>query len=870
MKNYAFLLILFSSSAFAANPIIIDTVRVEGVPLDQVEQIKTASGFLPGDTLEKNRLDRAMSKLKDFYENKGYPQVNVEQEMIKERRIIKEGEAKEVNVLDFKISLGEPIRIVEVGFSAKEGVLAPSVLAKLKLVVDLKIGEVFDRDRIKDMRRSIESALMGLNFVDSKVAEITSENSKLTLLGPFKSGLKVNFSIELGQQVVFSVYGNSFFTRSELMLMIVEQQNLGLGRDYINVLLNRFRERYLEHGFRNVKITPYTFEPENHQPRKVVYEINEGEMTQIKNIIFDGNDFFSSKDLENIFFKNAASRIVARIYNEKMVDDAARSTVEEMKKRGYLSAKLIAIKLDDIKKSANVNVRVYLNEGSLTKIQTIDFHGNHAIASEKLVEYLGLREGESLNLVQLEDGLERMKREFRNLGYLDIKVLSEKTNQLVTYSEKNQFAYLNFDLDEGARYHFSGFDLFGNEKTRSTVVEREFQLLPGAPLFENKILETEEHLRRLGIFSQENLELIDDPKENLGKRAKVSLQEAVPGNAGLGAGFRNDLGVRLFTEFSYANLWGLNHTWAFNLSGNRRINGYRFNEFSAEVSYIWPWVFLGETTFRPSLTAEKRQYLPFDAETTALSASLERSLYKPFHLSGSLTYTLEQIREFNAQVATQNQQVLVGSVTPLLRLDFRDNALSPKRGFFALTSFEYANSFLGSQSEPFPVSYGRLQLRTDYYFDFIPNFVWYLSVRGGWLKNFANTLKSDGSVDKNVTVPLIKQFALGGVNSLRGYVEQEINVQSGDADKRVQGYSTYANYRTQLDFFPSPNLSFGPFLDAGNLREDSFSFGALRYGAGLGMHYLTPVGPVNFDWGFKLFPRPGEETNVFYFSLGVI
>jgi len=104
---------------------------------------------------------------------------------------------------------------------------------------------------------------------------------------------------------------------------------------------------------------------------------------------------------------------------------------------------------------------------------------------------------------------------------------------------------------------------------------------------------------------------------------------------------------------------------------------------------------------------------------------------------------------------------------------------------------------------------------------------------------------------------------------MRGYIEQEINVQANDKERRVQNFMTYVNYRTQFDFFATPNLSFGPFLDAGNLNVDRLTFGALQYGAGVGLRYMTPVGPVNFDWGFKLFPKTAADTNNFYFSLGV-
>jgi outer membrane protein insertion porin family len=515
-------------------------------------------------------------------------------------------------------------------------------------------------------------------------------------------------------------------------------------------------------------------------------------------------------------------------------------------------------------------LRIFVSEGLQTKLQAIEFRGNHVFAPEQLVTFLGLHEGDPLNLIQLEDGIDAIKKQYRNLGYLNFKINNELGNQLVTYSEKNQYAYLNFDFDEGHLIKLARYDIFGNDNTHREVIDRELRVKIDESLSESKMTETEERLRRLGIFSQVNLEFKDSATIPDAKDMRVAVQEAVPGNSSAGIGFRNDLGVRVFGELSYANLFGMNRTLALDVEANRRLENFHFGEYSAAVSYTWPYAILGETTFRPSLSVERRQYLEFDANTSAISLNLDRMLYAPVKFSGGLTYTIEQVKQFNSVDATQNQEIQIGSITPTLRLDLRDNPLVPRKGFFALTSFEYANSFLGSQVTPFPVSYGRLQARMDYYGDFIPHVVWFNSVRGGWLKNFVNPRRADGSLDTSVTVPLIKQFALGGINSIRGFNEQELNVQAQDSEARVQGYQTYINYRTQMDFFATTSLSFGPFLDAGNLQVNAFSLGNLRYGTGIGMRYLTPVGPVNFDWGFKLFPRRGEDTNVFYFSLGVI
>jgi len=844
-----------TSNAYAADhSTAIDEVKVEGAPADQVEALKTLSGFLPGDEVGPTRIDHVLGKLKEYLEERGYPQAQITPDLIKT--------GPEKSTLLFRVVMGDPIRISSVAFSSKDEAISPEIEKALDQAIALKPGETFDRERIKEMRRAVETTLAGMNFVDSHVIDIETN--------PEAEGFRVTFVVELGQKVIFSVYGNQYFTRPELMSMIAEQQALGLGRDYVNVILGRLRDQYVDHGFRYVKITPYTFEGQGGDPRKVAYEIEEGPQVRLKNIFFDGNDAFTEDELENLFFKNAPDRIQAHIYNAKMIEDSARSMIEELRKRGFLSAKLIAIKTEETDDPKALNVRFFINEGLQTRIHTIEFKNNRVFTRDELVRFLGLHEGDPMNLVQLEDGLDRIKRQYHNLGYLDMKLDNEFNNQLVTYSEKNQFADLDFEIDEGPQIRYSGFHIFGNERTREAVISREIQLKIDDPLAANKLAETEDRLRRLGVFSQVNIDLQDNPAKKLSKDLKISVQEATPGNVGAGIGFRSDLGVRVFGEVSYSNLWGLNHGWVLNVSANRRLSDFRFVEFAAQASYIWPWFTLGETTMRPSLTAERRQYLEFDAETFAFSDSLERMLYEPIKLSGSLTYTIEQIRQFHAIDPTQNQQIRIGSITPLLRLDLRDNPLAPRRGFFALTSFEYANSFLGTQRDPVPVSYGRFQVRTDYYLDFIPRVVWYTSLRGGYLQNYVNPFLPDGSRDPRVTIPLIKQFALGGVNSLRGYIEQELNVQADDPERRVQGFMTYVNYRTQMDFLLSQNLSLGPFLDSGNLQVDTFSLGNLRYGTGVGLRYLTPVGPVNFDWGFKLFPQPGEDTNVFYFSLGVI
>jgi outer membrane protein insertion porin family len=332
------------------------------------------------------------------------------------------------------------------------------------------------------------------------------------------------------------------------------------------------------------------------------------------------------------------------------------------------------------------------------------------------------------------------------------------------------------------------------------------------------------------------------------------------------------LGARVFGGASYSNLWGENQTVSLDATGNRRFqdyckNGFCFAEYQVNAGYSWPWFIMKDLTFRPSISQSRTRYIEFDADTTELTLTFEKRLLKYVNLVGALSYSLERTRQYNTDFAADWQTLIIGSVTPSLRLDLRDSALAPTSGFYGIVSTEFASTAFGSQEEPFPISYYRSQFRGDYFVPLMPKTTLFLSFRTGIEVNTANPIQTDGTRDPRVAIPLIKQFSLGGVDSIRGFLPQELNLEN----VAIQNMASYVNYRSQLDLPLAGELRWGPFLDAGNLLLDQYSLGTgLRAGYGFGFHYATPVGPVNFDWGFKMNPRPGEDPQHFYFSLGIM
>jgi outer membrane protein assembly complex protein YaeT len=517
----------------------------------------------------------------------------------------------------------------------------------------------------------------------------------------------------------------------------------------------------------------------------------------------------------------------------------------------------------------SVDVTIYLYEGEQTIVRRTEFIGNRAFSTDEVKKILSVSENKPLNLYTFNEGLENLKTAYRNKGYLSVRFANENTDSVVQYSEQNRLADISLEIVEGPKYKVGTVSIEGLVSTKEYVVRRELLLKEGDILEETRLTGSEARLHRLGIFSVVTIHATDDPEHEDVKNVKISVQEGTPGLIAGGAGIRNDLGLRVFSQVGYQNLWGENHTLALSLAANHRFQDFNFVEYEAQLAYVWPWFFLGETTFRPTATLTGTQYIDFSAVTAQLALTWEHKLIRKPDLTGLFTYSLERIIQFGAATATDNQGLRIGSITPSLRLDMRDNPLNPTSGFFMNTSYEIASPWLLSQHDPFPIGYTIFLMRGDYYLPVYRGIVWYTSFRTGYERSDETqvTDPNTGQVISNSgQIPLIKQFALGGIGSLRGFQDQELNLYNQNVFQ-----ASFVDYRTELDFPFAGALKLGGFLDAANLLSVGYSFNRfMNYGAGFALRYQTPVGPVNLDWGFKLNPLPDTQTQQFYFSIGVI
>jgi outer membrane protein assembly complex protein YaeT len=855
----------------AESAIRLAQVEVTGVTVFQADAIENTMEIGPGDVLDRAKVLRTAENIQSLYRAHGYERVLID------TRLLPKG------VLEIRIKEGSPTRISEIDITPETEPVTPGareawkkVQRSLMAVSRIQTGDVLDEEKIASMKRALQDILLNQEYIGARVDDVRVEtvDAPASQAGAKDSAarwVRLQVVVKLGDRVTFGFRGNQVLSSSQLTAIVDQQRTLGLGRDFVSVIKSRIEEEYRSLGYAQVSVESYSFESPQTDEKHVTYRIKEGRRVSIDSVEFDGNTVFSSGELRERFYKIAPNMIQRGWYVEKDVQHGAELLVEWIKSKGYLGAKLVTINKSYVsraredERNTRVKLVIYLYESDQTLVQSIQLTGATVFSQGDIEKMLGLKEGSPLNVFAFSEGLEKLKVAYRKKGYLSIGIDNEGTDKLIRYSDENRIANVHLDLHEGAQFKVSKILIEGRKKTEEKIIHRELTLHEGEVLEEPRLAESETALRKLGIFSIVKVTAQDDPDAKDRKIVKVQLEEADPGIIAGGPGFRNDLGIRGFTEFGYTNLWGINHSVFLNASANRRIDHtFRFTEYQAQASYGWPWFMGWNVNFRPALSFSGTEYRNFDAVTAELGLNWEKKLLRSPNLTALFSYNLERVHQFNApkERDIDNGFFTIGSLTPAMRLDMRDNPLAPTSGLFSQFSFEYADPTLLSQRAPSPIGYYRFQTRTDYTFPLAPMMSLFMSIRTGFEKS---TVSREG-LDAYGSIPLIKQFALGGVGSLRGFSEQELNTQN----TAIKGSLSYVNYRTQLDIPISGGLRVGPFLDAANLRVDSFSFGGLRYGSGFGFHYLTPVGPVNLDWGFKLNPLPGEDTNQFYFSIGVL
>jgi outer membrane protein insertion porin family len=666
----------------------------------------------------------------------------------------------------------------------------------------------------------------------------------------------ISLDINYGMRIRYGFRGNTQFSYRELIAMVGEVKEVSTGSDYLSAVRRRVLEAYKEIGLANAKITTLVREDPARGIRYVSLIVSEGKKIRIDGLNIEGV-FSMSRDEARARFKKLGSRLVQRDYfDEAGINRAAELFAEQLRSEGYLSAKLEYVKLDFNQEHTKVKVSALFTEGVQTKVQSVEIVGAKSFPREEIMEIFGLKEGEPFNIFAFENGLQVLTKEkYQEIGNLNAQVVNEAADNIVRYSKDNTQVFIRVEIDEGPAFRVGEILVRGNKLTHARVVLREVPFITGDLLTAPHLLEAEDNLRKLNLFSDVKVRPIDHPGADDVKDILILVDESDPGTFDIVPGFRNDLGLRLGFDLGYQNLGGWNRSVNASAVVNKRMQNYydRPNREWEKLEYVFslgfkePYLAEWPVVFTSNISFLKRQYHSFDAMVRKFTTGLKREISR--YLDGFIEYGYEQVNIENIADTSpyryDAKQRNIGTITPGFivdsrkGIDSRPNPFNPVKGLYSVNRFELASRFLGSMVD---IGYYKASTNNSTYVRVYDDIVLALAMNVGWQRS--------NLIGKSI--PYYKLFRLGGLSSIRGYNEDGIDV--GD-EFNISGTLGMVNYRGELRVPLSGAFGTAFFLDAGNLFVDKplvFAPDAQRSSVGTGLRYNTAVGPVLLDFAWRL------------------
>lgn len=829
-------------------------VRYIGLSHITPRDLESSLPFSPGDNWTEAVTAKTANAIAAYYAKRGFYQAKVAVNTAP-------GNDDELLMI-IKVTEGKPTRIRSLWIDDPPGFKSKSVMlrfkAKIASVVRVFPGDRYDEQVLADRLRELREWLMAEDYILAN-----TDNIRVTYSAD-NSEADVVLAVDYGERVTFGFQGSTVFNKSELNDLINQVRSTGLGKDYVGVIQRRFIEEYLSRAYSNIKIEIKT--SERPHSKHITFHFQEGRRTELEEIRWEGLSQANTKIAREVF-DNGVSRLVQRgFFVDKDIDKGVLIVLEDLRSRGFLASKLVAKSVQSLRApngTQRMKVNIQLSDGEQTLVGRLELEGFDYFNNERVASILSLAEGQAFNPFMLEEGLQRLRSIYVGEGFLDFKFVSAD-EEVVRFSENNRTANISLKVAEGTRVRIGGIQIKGLQKTKEYVVSRELEVRPDDWWLASAIQDTETNLMTLGIFTE--AKAVQQPSaRGPGYRDMViEVKEAEPGVLEAGPGFRSDLGARAFARVSYNNLLGRNWIGTLSGEGNHRIdNEYRFIEYKFDATFLEPRFFGSDVLYSIGISTRKQRFPPdFNAVTTTFSTGFERKFTKI--LSTRLSYKLERIRQFDVYFqdrlsAIDNRSMLIGSIVPTITIDTRDSPFTTSNGWLTTGSLEYAHPDLSGQGtgDSGAPGYQKWNLSIHRYTEIVKGIVWSKVVSGGFARsNIAGR-----------EIPLVKLFRLGGYSTIRGFSEDSINVDTVS----ILGTLTFLNLRTQFDLPLVGDLKFSPFLDAGNLYIDRVKGNPFfRAGAGVGLRYMTPVGPINLDWGHKINPVPGESPNQIHFSVGFI
>lgn len=713
---------------------------------------------------------------------------------------------------------------------------SPQIIRRIKLpggdddaaaAMKLSAGDVFNESRIlRDMDR-IKESYVKKGFFSPEIGPYSYKESELVI------------PVNRGRQLEVKVAGNNVVSSKKLLKEIPFFEIETFNDAVVDEAVDRMISLYRKEGYAFAQIAPVI--EADAEKNTVTFFIYEGNKIMVRTVTVEGSHFPKEQ------LKNVMTLKEGEIFNPELLENTRESLEEFYRALGYLDVEIEEVEAKKDKSENAVDLSVEINEGERTVIGSLEIVGADPDDQIRLRSIIGIKAGDPYNEVDIADARYKILDFYNNLGFTAIDVV-------ITREIENHRAALVFSIVEGSKRLFGKTIITGNVKTKYEVIKRELLHKENDPFNFRTFSRNRQRLYKLGLFTSVDIEAVDQDEDT--KDVLIRVEEGNAGSVDFGFGYAEYEKFRGFVELGYRNLWGMN-----------RVGSARAELSSLEQRLIFhyqePWFMGIDLPLRSFFLYENRKEITVDDRSTrfrlrrySVTAGFEKELSEK--LKAELYYEFSLVETFDVKpdVVLSKEDVgtlAISGIKPALIYDTRDNPFEPRKGVLAGISLKFASNLFFSES-----NFIKLRTFASYYQNLHKKVTLALSARGGIAYGFEGTDE----------LPLVERFFIGGRSTVRGYEQDTLGPKG--ADGNPTGGNAFLIGNVEFRTLVTKSIGLVTFLDMGNVwvKARDMDPTDLRYTAGVGLRYNTPVGPLRIDYGVKLNKETEESRGEIHFSIG--
>jgi outer membrane protein insertion porin family len=688
----------------------------------------------------------------------------------------------------------------------------------------------------------------------------------------FATGLFKDVRIEIEGDVVVVIVderpviqivnfvGLKEFDKDQL-LKSLKDAGIGEGLPFDKALIDRaeqeIKRQYLSRSLYGAEVVT-TVTPVERNRVNVTFTMTEGDAAKITEIRILGSKTFSEGTLIGLMELTTTGWLTWYTKNDRYSRAKLNADLETIRSyylnRGYLEFNVDSTQVTISPDKQEISITITVNEGQPYVVTGVRLVGEYLGKEEEFKQLVLIKPGEPYRALNSSDTIKAFTDRFGIYGYAFARV-----DAVPEIDRAKAQVAITLRADPQRRVYVRRVEVSGNTRTRDEVVRREFRQFESSWYDGQKIKVSRDRVDRLGYFKEVSV----DTNEVAGSPDQVDLTinvvEKPTGNLSLGLSFSSTEKLALSASIRQENVFGSGNYLGLDLNTSKYARSIVFSTIDPyfTVDGVSRAIDLYYRTSRP-FNSVGDQY-----QIATPGAAIRFGV--PFSEIDTVFFGIgAETTQINADTSLPNAYFiyrdLFGDNSSSLPLtigwarDNRDSVIAPTVGRYMRVNLEW--SVAGD------VQYLRTNLQGQQYIPLTNKLTLGLNAELGVGKGLGGK-----------PYPVFKNFYGGGLGTVRVFEQNSLGVI--DPTGAYIGGARRFNANAEL-YFPVPgtgndkSLRFFAFFDTGNVwREDEKIKGDdLRASAGLGVSWISPVGPLKASWGKPVKSKPTDRIQEFQFQIG--